>query len=505
MTSPAAAADPIDRPAHAAAAADAPPPPVRLLARAHRRRHRDRGHPPGADQGPRPRPDRSSTRPSASSRGGRRSSRSSSSRSPARSATTRSAGSAGASRTSSSGRCSTSCSSSASRPRTPSSRSAAFVVLLQFSANFAQGPFQGYVPDLVPPSQVGLASGLVGLFTVLGVVVGTGLASIGLATGDFTHPDDRARDHRAPDDAVAVLPTRRRTGGEGPRGPQLGGDRRGGLGHATSSRNAASCSSSRRASSSSAAARSCSASQVPYLERAQGIVDNDERAGLIFATTGIVALCTAISTIPAARIADRVGPQAGHLRGVPDRRRWAWPSAGSRRPSRSSSAAPILVGIGDGQLPGGRLGADDRHHPQGVGRPVHGHLERRDRDQRRDRRVHRRRADRRARARGRAGARAAVRVPAGARVVRHRGAAAAARRRGPARGRRPDRRRARGQSRPEPSAPRPSARRALSGGPCARRPAGEARRDRHARSGRRLAASSTRRSCRYSHGTNAHR
>ena len=41
--------------------------------------------------------------------------------------------------------------------------------------------------------------------------------------------------------------------------------------------------------------------QVPYLERAQGIVDNDERAGLIFATTGIVALCTAIATIPAAQ------------------------------------------------------------------------------------------------------------------------------------------------------------------------------------------------------------
>ena len=37
-----------------------------------------------------------------------------------------------------------------------------FVILLQFSSNFAQGPFQGYVPDLVPPEQVGLASALVG-------------------------------------------------------------------------------------------------------------------------------------------------------------------------------------------------------------------------------------------------------------------------------------------------------------------------------------------------------
>ena len=40
---------------------------------------------------------------------------------------------------------------------------AAFVALLQFSSNFAQGPFQGYVPDLVPAPQVGLASAMVGL------------------------------------------------------------------------------------------------------------------------------------------------------------------------------------------------------------------------------------------------------------------------------------------------------------------------------------------------------
>jgi MFS family permease len=49
---------------------------------------------------------------------------------------------------------------------------AAFVALLQFSSNFAQGPFQGYVPDLVPAKQVGLASGLIGLFAALGNVVG---------------------------------------------------------------------------------------------------------------------------------------------------------------------------------------------------------------------------------------------------------------------------------------------------------------------------------------------
>ncbi len=47
-----------------------------------------------------------------------------------------------------------------------------FYVLLQFSSNLAQGPFQGYMPDLVPESQVGRASGLMGLMIVVGQVAG---------------------------------------------------------------------------------------------------------------------------------------------------------------------------------------------------------------------------------------------------------------------------------------------------------------------------------------------
>jgi MFS family permease len=61
----------------------------------------------------------------------------------------------------------------------------AFVVLLQVSSNFAQGPFQGYVPDLVPAGQVGLASGLMGVMIVLGRIGGVAIASVGLFTGDF--------------------------------------------------------------------------------------------------------------------------------------------------------------------------------------------------------------------------------------------------------------------------------------------------------------------------------
>ena len=182
----------------------------------------------------------------------------------------------------------------------------AFVVLLQFSANFAQGPFQGYVPDLVPASQVGLASGLVGLFTVLGVVVGTALASLGLATGDFLVPtialgvielvtmlslffrldEGRAARDRAGRSwaSVALEAWDRDVLGErsfmflvASRFFVLGGG------------------------------AFLVTLLVPYLERALGVVDPDERAVLILVATGIVALCTAVATIPAARLADRHG------------------------------------------------------------------------------------------------------------------------------------------------------------------------------------------------------
>jgi MFS family permease len=59
---------------------------------------------------------------------------------------------------------------------------AILITLLQFSSNLAQGPFQGYVPDLVPERQVGTASGIVGLMSVTGQLVGTAIAGIAVAT-----------------------------------------------------------------------------------------------------------------------------------------------------------------------------------------------------------------------------------------------------------------------------------------------------------------------------------
>jgi MFS family permease len=58
---------------------------------------------------------------------------------------------------------------------------AAFVALLSFSTNIARGPFQGYVPDLVPARQVGTASALVGLMQILGNVTGFMLANAAAA------------------------------------------------------------------------------------------------------------------------------------------------------------------------------------------------------------------------------------------------------------------------------------------------------------------------------------
>ena len=64
----------------------------------------------------------------------------------------------------------------------------AFLALLQFSSNFAQGPFQGFVPDLVPAPQVGLASALIGAMQTIGFVVGNGIIAFAYTTGEYVLP-----------------------------------------------------------------------------------------------------------------------------------------------------------------------------------------------------------------------------------------------------------------------------------------------------------------------------
>ena len=183
---------------------------------------------------------------------------------------------------------------------------AALVVLLQFSSNFAQGPFQGYVPDLVPAPQVGLASGMVGLFTVLGVVVGSAMASLGLVLGDF----------RGPTIALGVIEFATMASlffrlHEGRRAKDRAGRSWRAIGAEAwgtdilRERSFIHLVGSRFFILGGSAFLVTLA--VPYLERALGMTDKDERAVWILAITGIAALCTAIATIPAARLSQRLG------------------------------------------------------------------------------------------------------------------------------------------------------------------------------------------------------
>jgi MFS family permease len=64
----------------------------------------------------------------------------------------------------------------------------AFLVAVQFSSNFAQGPFQGYVPDLVPQRQVAFASALVGIMQTAGFVLGTIVITYGVTTDNYLLP-----------------------------------------------------------------------------------------------------------------------------------------------------------------------------------------------------------------------------------------------------------------------------------------------------------------------------
>jgi MFS family permease len=183
---------------------------------------------------------------------------------------------------------------------------AAFVLLLQFSSNFAQGPFQGYVPDLVPPHQVGIASGMVGLFQVLGVVTGTALATIGTRIGDYTVPTIML----GVIELVTMLSLFFRLE-EGRRAK----DR-----HGRSWRSIA----TEAWGTDILAERSfvflvwsrffilggsafLVVLSVPYLERALSLTNPSERANWLLGVTVIVAACTAIATLPAARLSNRIG------------------------------------------------------------------------------------------------------------------------------------------------------------------------------------------------------
>ncbi len=183
---------------------------------------------------------------------------------------------------------------------------AAFVLLLQFSSNLAQGPFQGYIPDLVPPHQVGLASGMVGLFQVLGIVTGTALATIGTRLGDYTIPTIML--------GVIELVTMaslffRLEEGRAARA-RRGRSWRSIAGEAWGTDILAERSFLFLVASRFFVLGGTSflvVLSVPYLERSLGLTDPDDRANWLVLVTVVVAVCTALATLPAARLSGHVG------------------------------------------------------------------------------------------------------------------------------------------------------------------------------------------------------
>jgi MFS family permease len=181
----------------------------------------------------------------------------------------------------------------------------AFLVLIQFSSNFAQGPFQGYVPDLVPQRQVAFASALVGIMQTAGFVLGTIIITYGVTTADYLLPLVFLGLIQLATAVGTLLWVR-----EG----RVARDRQG---------------RSWRAIAKSAWATDILAEKsflnlvisrlmflaginmllgfyILFMERSLGL-STDQQAFWIPVTAGTVALLTLIATIPSARLSDRVG------------------------------------------------------------------------------------------------------------------------------------------------------------------------------------------------------
>jgi MFS family permease len=183
---------------------------------------------------------------------------------------------------------------------------AAFVTLLQFSSNVAQGPFQGYVPDVVPASQVGLASAMVGMFTVLGAVIGTAFATFGLVIGNFLIPTIGL----GVLEFATMLSLFFRLDEE-----QAAKDRRGRSWPAVFAVAWGTDILRERSFLLLVASRFFILGgtaffivlAVPYLERSLGMTTNDERAFWLLAISIVAALSTVSATVPAARVSEHVG------------------------------------------------------------------------------------------------------------------------------------------------------------------------------------------------------
>lgn len=179
----------------------------------------------------------------------------------------------------------------------------AFYFLLQLSSNAAQGPFQGYVPDLVPARQVGLASGLMGTMIVLGTIAGVGIATLGVTTVSLF-----AATMALGVVEVLTMIILAATVREGTAAPKR---TRSWLGVA---RSAWGTDILRQSSVLwllvvrllFLGAYAATSLALPYFQRAHGMTEGDAST-TVFIGTAIVGVMTALSALPGARLSDRFG------------------------------------------------------------------------------------------------------------------------------------------------------------------------------------------------------
>ncbi len=179
----------------------------------------------------------------------------------------------------------------------------AFYFLLQLSSNAAQGPFQGYVPDLVPAKQVGLASGLMGTMIVLGTIAGVGIATLGVTTVSLF-----AATMALGVVEVLTMIILAATVHEGTAAPQR---TKSWLGVA---RSAWGTDILRQSSVLwllvvrllFLGAYAATSLALPYFQRAHSMTEGDAST-TVFIGTAIVGVMTALSALPGARLSDRFG------------------------------------------------------------------------------------------------------------------------------------------------------------------------------------------------------
>ena len=302
---------------------------------------------------------------------------------------------------------------------------AAFAALLAFSTNIARGPFQGYVPDLVPEQQVGLASAMVGLMQILGNVTG-------FVLGRSARSPSAGSSWRSSPSRIVELRDDDRGRRPGRRGPAA--------------------QAARRASRGRRSPREAWGTDILQERSYVWLL----ASRLFFLMGGAILVNLILTYLKQTHGLDEEAANATNLVMLGDRRS-PTSSRSSRRPgcrtgsgasrsstraassgssaSRSRRIAPAIpiahrrrraVRRLGRDVPRGRLGADDRHHPEGR-RRVGTWASRTSRPT--SSTVHRGR-DRRARCIdavnvGLGSARSAGRRPARRRVLRHRGAHAA--------------------------------------------------------------------------------